>query len=257
MKRAYCIAGSARRRASGFPWIGARRRRPHSDALSRLHGAPLPPTSGARSPVRLELQLDQGVTAKPPSLAAGAAAWSASPQAAGLASSPSAGTHCAGCMQNGWSTTSRVHRSRRRGELRARFDRIFRRRTGFITLDRLLQRLHGNKPEFPMVLDRPEIPPHTNGSKRDIVFMPPGERSVAARAASMAATPSSDDAHRHQTRRHFLGLSRRSSPHTCPAAHTIPAGPHPLSWTTCIRAATGSAPVTKSTKEAGPGLQPA
>jgi len=27
--RAYCIAGSARRRASGFPWIGARRRRPH------------------------------------------------------------------------------------------------------------------------------------------------------------------------------------------------------------------------------------
>jgi len=107
--RAYCIAGSARRRASGFPWIGARRRRPHSDALSRLHGAPLPPTSGARSPVRLELQLDQGVTAKPPSLAAGAAAWSALPQAAGLASSPSAGTHCAGCMQNGWSTTSRVH----------------------------------------------------------------------------------------------------------------------------------------------------
>ena len=47
--------------------------------------------------------------------------------------------------------------ARRRGELRARFDRIFRRRTGFVTLDRLLQRLHANKPELLMVLDRPEM----------------------------------------------------------------------------------------------------
>ena len=53
--------------------------------------------------------------------------------------------------------------ARRRGELRARFDRIFRRRTGFVTLDRLLQRLHANKPELLMVLDRPEIPLHTAG----------------------------------------------------------------------------------------------
>src|SRR5271166_3497681 len=58
--------------------------------------------------------------------------------------------------------------ARRRGELRARFDRIFRRRTGFVTLDRLLVRLHANKPELLMVLDRPEIPLHTNGSERDI-----------------------------------------------------------------------------------------
>ena len=58
--------------------------------------------------------------------------------------------------------------ARRRGELRARFDRIFRRRTGFVTLDRLLERLHANKPELLMVLDRPEIPLHTNGSERDI-----------------------------------------------------------------------------------------
>ena len=58
--------------------------------------------------------------------------------------------------------------ARRRGELRARFDRIFRRRTGFVTLDRLLARLHANKPELLMVLDRPEIPLHTNGSERDI-----------------------------------------------------------------------------------------
>jgi Transposase IS66 family len=58
--------------------------------------------------------------------------------------------------------------ARRRGELRARFDRIFHRRTGFVTLDRLLERLRANKPELLMVLDRPEIPLHTNGSERDI-----------------------------------------------------------------------------------------
>jgi hypothetical protein len=56
----------------------------------------------------------------------------------------------------------------RRRELRARFDRIFRRCTGFTTLDRLLRRLHANKPELLMVLDRPEIPLHTNGSENDI-----------------------------------------------------------------------------------------
>ena len=58
--------------------------------------------------------------------------------------------------------------ARRRGEMRARFDRIFRRRTGFATLDRLLERLAASKPELLMVLDRPEIPLHTNGSERDI-----------------------------------------------------------------------------------------
>jgi len=58
--------------------------------------------------------------------------------------------------------------SRRSRDLRARFDRIFRRTTGFVTLDRLLQRLHANKAELLMVLDRPEIPLHTNGSENDI-----------------------------------------------------------------------------------------
>jgi len=57
---------------------------------------------------------------------------------------------------------------RRRSELRARFDRIFQRRTGFATLDRLLKRLHANKAELLMVLNRPEIPLHTNGSENDI-----------------------------------------------------------------------------------------
>ncbi len=57
---------------------------------------------------------------------------------------------------------------RRRGEMWARFDRIFARRTGFAILDRLLARLHANKPELLMVLDRPESPLHTNGAERDI-----------------------------------------------------------------------------------------
>src|SRR3954467_8384703 len=58
--------------------------------------------------------------------------------------------------------------ARRRSELRARFDRIFLRTTGVITLDRLLQRLHANKAELLRVLDHPEIQLHTNGSENDI-----------------------------------------------------------------------------------------
>ena len=56
----------------------------------------------------------------------------------------------------------------RAAQLRARFDRIFKRKTGFATLDRLLTRLHARKPELLLVLDRPEIPLHTNGSENDI-----------------------------------------------------------------------------------------
>ena len=50
----------------------------------------------------------------------------------------------------------------------ARFDRIFTRKTGFVTLDRLLARLHANKGELLLVLERPEIPLHTNGSENDV-----------------------------------------------------------------------------------------
>jgi Transposase IS66 family len=56
----------------------------------------------------------------------------------------------------------------RKAALQARFDRIRTRRTGFVTLDRLLARLHANKSELLIVLDRPEIPLHTNGSENDI-----------------------------------------------------------------------------------------
>jgi hypothetical protein len=56
----------------------------------------------------------------------------------------------------------------RKAALKARFDRLFRRRTGFALLDRLLARLHANKAELLMVLDRPVIPLHTNGSENDV-----------------------------------------------------------------------------------------
>src|SRR5271157_2452597 len=52
--------------------------------------------------------------------------------------------------------------------LRAQFDRVFKRRTGYATLDRLLKRLLGRKEELLRVLERPEIPLNTNASENDI-----------------------------------------------------------------------------------------
>jgi hypothetical protein len=52
--------------------------------------------------------------------------------------------------------------------LARRFDRLFTTRTGFATLDRLLERLHANKAELLVALERPDIPLHTNGSENDI-----------------------------------------------------------------------------------------
>jgi hypothetical protein len=57
---------------------------------------------------------------------------------------------------------------RRAAALRARFDRIFRRQTDYVTLDRLLARLHRRRSELLRVLQHPEIPLHTNGSENDI-----------------------------------------------------------------------------------------
>jgi hypothetical protein len=47
-------------------------------------------------------------------------------------------------------------------------DRLFRRRTGFLTLDHLLERSHVSMGELLMALARPVIPLHTSGSERDI-----------------------------------------------------------------------------------------
>jgi hypothetical protein len=52
--------------------------------------------------------------------------------------------------------------------LAARFDDIFTQRTSFQTLNRTLKRLHGHKDKLLLVLERPDIPLHTNGSENDI-----------------------------------------------------------------------------------------
>jgi hypothetical protein len=52
--------------------------------------------------------------------------------------------------------------------LKKRFDEIFTQKTSYTSLNRLLLRLHQNKSELLLVLERPEIPLHTNGSEGDI-----------------------------------------------------------------------------------------
>lgn len=52
--------------------------------------------------------------------------------------------------------------------LEARFDRIFAIRTGYSDLDKLLLRLSRRKAELLRVLERPEIPLHTNASENDL-----------------------------------------------------------------------------------------
>jgi hypothetical protein len=91
----------------------------------------------------------------------------------------------------------------RRFALRARFDRITRRRTGFVTLDRLLGRLHANRTELLMVLDRPEIPLHTNGSENDI-------RCQVTRRKISAGTRSDSGRDCRDT---FLGLAKTCAKH--------------------------------------------
>ena len=52
--------------------------------------------------------------------------------------------------------------------LEARFDAIFTQRTCFETLNRTLKRLHAHRQKRLLVLQRPDIPLHTNGSENDI-----------------------------------------------------------------------------------------
>lgn len=52
--------------------------------------------------------------------------------------------------------------------LEQRFDEIFTQQTCYQTLNQTLKRIHANKAELLLVLDRPNIPLHTNGSETDI-----------------------------------------------------------------------------------------
>lgn len=49
--------------------------------------------------------------------------------------------------------------------LKMRFDAIFTQKTRFMTLNQLLKRIARNKSELLLVLDRPDVPLHTNGSE--------------------------------------------------------------------------------------------
>jgi hypothetical protein len=57
---------------------------------------------------------------------------------------------------------------RLKAALEQRFDRIFTTQTGFVRLDRLLARLHAKKEDLLIVLDRPDVPLHTNISENDV-----------------------------------------------------------------------------------------
>jgi hypothetical protein len=83
--------------------------------------------------------------------------------------------------------------------LRARFDPASSgHEPGYNLLDRLLARLHRRKPELLRVLERPEIPLHTNGSENDI-------RAFVTKRKISGGTMS--DAGR-QARDVFLGLMK-------------------------------------------------
>ena len=86
----------------------------------------------------------------------------------------------------------------RKAMMKARFDRIFRRQTGFEIIDSLLARLLANKDELLRVLDHPGIPLHTNGSENDI-------RCQVTRRKVSGTTRSEDSRDCRDT---FLGLGK-------------------------------------------------
>jgi hypothetical protein len=73
-----------------------------------------------------------------------------------------------------WSLYAELKRYKRqptaehKAELDARFDEIFSQKTSFATLNQTLARIAKNKAQLLRVLERPDIPLHTNGSESDI-----------------------------------------------------------------------------------------
>jgi hypothetical protein len=59
-------------------------------------------------------------------------------------------------------------RTKAKVRLQAKFDQIFTMKTSSATLNQALKRLHKNKSELLMVLERPEIPLHNNGAENAI-----------------------------------------------------------------------------------------
>lgn len=58
--------------------------------------------------------------------------------------------------------------SKKKAELEARFDKLCATKTCFVGLNNALQRMHLNKAELLLVLERPDIPLHNNPSENDI-----------------------------------------------------------------------------------------
>jgi hypothetical protein len=58
--------------------------------------------------------------------------------------------------------------TKKKAELEKRFDEIFTSRTCYTTLNQALKRIHKNKSELLLVLERPDIPLHNNTSETDI-----------------------------------------------------------------------------------------
>jgi hypothetical protein len=91
----------------------------------------------------------------------------------------------------------------RRTALRQRFDRVFGRVTGFAELDEVVARLHANKDELLVVLDRPDIPLNTNNSEsavRSVVT----KRKISGETRSLAGK---------QARDTFLSLLKTCAKH--------------------------------------------
>jgi hypothetical protein len=87
--------------------------------------------------------------------------------------------------------------------LTKQFNAIFKKRTGFTALDRLLVRLYANKSELLKVLKRPEVPLHNNLSENDI-------RCQVTRR-KISGTTRSDKG--RDCRDTFLGLIKTCSKH--------------------------------------------
>ena len=85
--------------------------------------------------------------------------------------------------------------------LRRRFDRIFNRRTGFVELDQVLERLLFDKDDLLRVLDRPDIPLNTNTDESQI-------RSFVTKRKVSGGTRSDKG---RQTRDAVLGLLKTCS----------------------------------------------
>jgi len=62
----------------------------------------------------------------------------------------------------------RAPNERKKKKISERFDEIFTEKTCFITLNQTLKRIHRNKTELLLVLERPDIPLHNNESERYI-----------------------------------------------------------------------------------------